>query len=285
MTSGPLRLTERTILVTGGGSGIGRGLAEALHSLGNHVVIAGRRATLLDEVVAANPGMHALPLDIGDPVAVTRAAQQLIAEHPALDTIVHAAGVGYHDDLSEPLDDALLRATFDINLLGPIRLTSALIEHLKSRPDGALIYVTSMLAYLPYAETALYSASKAALHAVVLAQRYRLRDSRVRVIEIAPPLVATAFAGNDQDPRAMPLGAFLTQTMAALEAGGDEALVAGARTRRDTLRSGEVAAMTAFNERMAGGLTMARDAERASLPCTRHPSRVAPRGYAPITRG
>jgi uncharacterized oxidoreductase len=250
MTQLPLWLTGRTILITGGGSGIGRGLAEALHAAGNHVIIAGRREAALNDVVAVNSGMTAMPLDVADPEAVSYAARHLLTEYPVLDTIIHAAGVGYVDDLGGSIDDDELTATFDINVLGPVRLSAALLGHLRKQPDAAIIYVTSMLAYLPYAETALYSASKAALHAIVLAQRYRLRDTNVRIIEIAPPLVATQFAGNYRDPRAMPLASFIAETMRALKEPSDEVLIPTARARRDSLRTGELEAVTAFNDRM-----------------------------------
>lgn len=248
-----MRLSGRTVLVTGGGSGIGRGLAEALHDRGNRVIVAGRRGEALAEVVAARPGMAAIRLDVADARSVASAAARLIAEHPDLDAVIHCAGVAYPDDASAPLDDDMVAATLAINVQGPLRLTSALLDHLKAQPAASLVYVTSMLAYLPYAETAVYSASKAALHSFVLAQRYRLRDTAVEVIEVAPPLVATALASNDRDSRAMPLDRFVAETIGALETDTAEALVPRALARRDALRGDEIAATAAFNDMMAAG--------------------------------
>ncbi len=242
-----MRITDGTILVTGGGSGIGRGLAEALHARGNRVIVAGRRDNVLAEVAAENPGITALTLDIADPASIAEVAARVIADHPSLDAVIHAAGVAHRDDAAAPLDDAMLAATFATNVYGPLRLTSALLPHLKQQPSATLVYVTSMLAHLPFAQTAVYSASKAALHSFVLAQRYALRSTTIEVVEIAPPLVATALAGEDLASRAMPLDAFVAETIAALEAGGEEALVDRARNRRDALRGDEIAAMAQFN--------------------------------------
>lgn len=93
------------------------------------------------------------------------------------------------------IDDKLLVSTGPTNLLGPIRLTSALVEHLKSR-RGVILYNTSVLAFVPLAFTAIYSATKAALHSYVSSQRFSLRDSGVQVLEVAPP--RGAYATDEQ---------------------------------------------------------------------------------------
>jgi uncharacterized oxidoreductase len=125
-----MKLTGNTIFITGGGSGIGRGLAEALHKRGNQVIISGRRAERLQATINANPGMRAVSLDINNPADVQAVAARLIADYPELNVLINNAGVMYPDGAQGPVDDYLMRATVDTNLLGPIRMTSALIEHL-----------------------------------------------------------------------------------------------------------------------------------------------------------
>lgn len=144
-----MKLEGNTIFITGGGSGIGRGLAEALHKLGNKVIIAGRRRGHLDAVVAANPGMAALELDVADPVSIDRAAKQLITEHPDVNVLINNAGIMAADQAAGRIDDALLLATVNINLVGPIRMTSALIEHLKTKDAAVVAYTSSVLGFVP----------------------------------------------------------------------------------------------------------------------------------------
>lgn len=245
-----MQLTDNTIFITGATSGIGRALAEAFHRLGNQVIIAGRRRQLLDAVTAANPGMAGLELDITDPASIATAAERLVAEFPALNVLVNNAGIMPFDDPSNPLDDAVSQAILDTNLLGPIRMTSALIEHLKAQPRATIINNTSVLAYLPLASNAVYSASKAALHSYTLSQRFMLRDTTVRVQEIAPPWVDTDLIRKSGDPRAMPLDAFITETMEKL-AGDDPEIVVDAITAiRDNPGAGEHRLVNDFNAAM-----------------------------------
>jgi uncharacterized oxidoreductase len=162
-----MKLTGNTILITGGGSGIGRALAEALHQRGNQVIISGRRRGHLDAVVTANPGIEAVELDIADPASIQATAAKLIAEHSELNVLINTAGVMLPDQAADVVDDALLSSTIATNLVGPIRLTSAFIDQIK-RKQGTIIYNTSVLAFVPMAITAVYSATKAALHSYVL---------------------------------------------------------------------------------------------------------------------
>jgi uncharacterized oxidoreductase len=163
-----MRLTDNTIFITGGGSGIGRGLAEALHTLGNKVIISGRRKSHLDAVVAANPGIEAVELDVADPSSITKVANKLIADYPALNVLINNAGIMLFDSAAGAMDEKTLTSQIDTNLLGPIRLTAALIEHLKAQPAAWIIYNSSTLAFTPLAPFVAYSATKAALHSYAM---------------------------------------------------------------------------------------------------------------------
>jgi uncharacterized oxidoreductase len=243
-----VQLTNNTILITGGASGIGRGLAEAFHQLGNKVIIAGRRKALLDEVTTANPGMVGIELDINDLDSIHDVAQTLISRFPTLNVLINNAGIMPFDDAAGSIDDVTMISTVTTNLLGPIRLTSALIEHLKSQPRSVIINNTSVLAFVPLACNAVYSATKAALHSYSLSQRFTLRDTSVRVQEIAPPWVNTDLIHKGDDPRAMPLDEFIKQTMAGLATDIPEVVVEAIRPLRDNPGSQEHALIHGFNQ-------------------------------------
>src|ERR1700682_4081784 len=242
-----MRLKGNTIFITGGGSGIGRGLAEALPKLGNKVIIAGRRRSHLDAVVAANAGMAALELDIADPTSIDRAAKQLIAEHPDVNVLINNAGIMQPDQAAGKIDDALLLATVNTNLIGPIRMTAALIEHLKTKDDAVIAYMSSVLGFVPLAVTAVYSSTKAALHSYALSQRFVLRDTNVRVLEIAPPWVRTELMNSQEAEQAMPLKQFIDQTIAVLGTDSDEILVDAAKPLRANPGANEHGLVNAFN--------------------------------------
>lgn len=243
-----MQLTNNTLFITGGASGIGRGLAEAFHKLGNKVIIAGRRKALLDEVIAANPGMEGLELDINDRDSIDTVAKTLISRYPTLNVLINNAGIMPFDDAAGHIDDATMVGTITTNLMGPIRLTSALIEHLKSQPRAVIINNTSVLAFVPLAGNAVYSATKAALHSYSLSQRFMLRDTSVTVQEIAPPWVNTDLIHKSDDPRAMPLDAFIEETMRGLATEVPEVIVEAIRPLRDNPGSQEHALIHGFNQ-------------------------------------
>ena len=217
-----MKPSGNTILITGGGSGIGRGLAEAFHAAGNDVIIAGRREEPLAEVVKANPGMSGARLDVTDGAAITSFVGEIIDKHPSLNVLINNAGVMKVEDvLAEPFDLLVPEATIASNLLGPIRLIGALLPHLRRQSSPAIINVSSGLAFVPLAATPTYSATKAALHSYTQSLRFLLRDTAVEVIELAPPMVATdLMPGQRANPRAMPLEDFLRESMSLLTTDG-----------------------------------------------------------------
>lgn len=215
-----MQISGNTILITGGGSGIGRGLAEAFAADGNTVIIAGRTRSKLDAVVAANPGMTAIELDIGDPASIAAAVPVLLRDHPALDVVVHNAGIMAMERVSEA-QVAEAEAIVATNLLGPIRLTAALLPHLLGKPAATIVTVSSGLAFVPLAVTPTYCATKAAIHSYSQSLREQLKATTVDVLEIAPPYVQTELLGPEQasDERAMPLADFISETMAIIRRG------------------------------------------------------------------
>jgi uncharacterized oxidoreductase len=243
-----MNTTGNTIFITGGTSGIGRGIAEAFHRLGNQVIISGRRKALLDEVTRANPGMRGVELDIRDPRQIEAVAAQLVEEFPALNVLFNNAGIMPFDDAAGAIDDETALATITTNLLGPVRMTSALLPHLRRQENAVVIHNSSVLAFVPLASTAVYSATKAAIHSYALSQRFMLAGSGVRVVEIAPPWVDTDLVYKSGDARAMPLPDFVAATMAGLAAGRDEVYVDGVQPLRDNPGSGEHAFVNAFNQ-------------------------------------
>ena len=242
-----MKLTGNTIFITGGGSGIGRALAEELHQRGNQVIISGRRKSALDETLSAHPGMASIELDVRDLHSIQRAAQQLVRNFPRLNVLVNNAGIMRPDTADGVQEDAQLVATVTTNLIGPVRLTSALIEHLKAQPSATILYNTSVLGFTPMAATSVYSATKAALHSYVLSQRFKLRNSSVRVIELAPPWVRTDLMNSREAEAAMPLEDFLREVMQQLGTDALEILAGNAPQLRNNAGSLEHDFVNSFN--------------------------------------
>lgn len=209
-----MQTTGKTILITGGGSGIGAALAHEFHGAGNQVIIAGRRQAALDAVVADHPGMAAMTLDMEDAAAIVAFADKLIADFPALNAVVLNAGVMIAE---EGIDLAIAETTVATNLLGPIRLSHALLPHLRAQAAASLITVSSGLAFVPLAATPTYSATKAAIHSWSLGMRAQLAGTSVEVIEIVPPGVQTdLMPGHAENDQMMSLADFIAETMALL---------------------------------------------------------------------
>jgi uncharacterized oxidoreductase len=209
----PLPASGNTILITGGGTGIGRALAERFHALGNTVIIASRRTDLLQEVSSGHRDMHAMTLDQRDPESVRRLAEEIVKAHPELNMVINNAGVQRRESVFN-MNIADSADQVETNLNGPIRVTAALLPHLTSRHRARIVNVSSGLAFVPRASFATYSATKAGIHSYTQSLRHQLRNTAVDVIELAPPPVRTEITpGQSRIQAYMPLNDFIEEAM------------------------------------------------------------------------
>jgi uncharacterized oxidoreductase len=229
-------MNSNTILITGGSSGIGQGLAEAFHKLGNQVVISGRRESALQAVCSAHPGMRHVAMDVADLASTRLAARRILREFPSLNCVFNNAGVQhtYNFAAGQELDESALAAEINTNLLGAIVLTSETVPHLVQQKNAVLLNVSSGLAFVPLARFPVYCATKAAMHSFTVSLRHQLKESGIKVIELIPPYVATNLGGPGKQvsphaPQPMPLHTFVTQAMNELSTDADEIAIGDAQ--------------------------------------------------------
>lgn len=208
-----MKMSGNTILITGGGSGIGQALAHRFHDAGNTVIVAGRRLAALQETTAGRPNLHAVEFDVADGASIPNFARTLLADYPGLNVLINNAGIMRMEPLDAERDLADSDATIVTNLQGPIRLTNALIEHLKTRPDAAIVNVSSGLGFVPLVATPTYDATKAGIHSYTVALREALKG-RVEVIELVPPAVQTGLTpGQETREGYLPLEDFIDEVI------------------------------------------------------------------------
>jgi uncharacterized oxidoreductase len=237
-----MKTTGNTILVTGGGSGIGLALAQRWHDTGNSVIITGRNADKLAAATIGRPNMHAVSLDVTDPDAIAAFAIEVAARFPSLNILVNNAGIMSAEDASAKRDLTQAEATVVTNILGPIRLIDALVDHLAAQDGAAIVNVTSGLAFVPFPKAPTYSASKAAMHSYSVALRIQLAG-KVEVIELAPPAVRTDLTpGQSTRDGYMPLDEFADEVISlfAVEPTPEETLVQNVLPLRNAEANGTV---------------------------------------------
>ncbi|HEY5877705.1 MAG TPA: SDR family NAD(P)-dependent oxidoreductase [Nakamurella sp.] len=214
-----MKITGNTVFIPGATSGIGLALALALHDRGNTVIVGGRRTELLARIAADHPGIDTQPIDTADPESIGPAVAGVVTRHPELNVLIAMAGVMRVEDWHDPASFLTsAESTITTNVLGLIRLIGALVEHLQTRPDAAIVTVSSGLAFAPLRATPSYNASKAAIHMLSESLRLQLTDTDVQVIELVPPSVRTALLpGQETSDFAMPLDDFVNQVVDLLE--------------------------------------------------------------------
>ncbi len=219
-----MKLQNRTILMTGGTSGIGLELAKHLLARGNVVIVTGRDQAKLDATKRAMPDIHISKSDVSDPAAIVTLHDAVIAQFPMLDTLINNAGIMRNLNLNQPRDLSDVTREIEINLSGPVRMVQQFLPHLKTRGEALIVNVSSGLAFVPLPISPVYSATKAALHSFTQSLRVQLAGTSVRVIELAPPGVETPlfrgeFEKEMKGQKAMNVTVLAQHAIAGIEAG------------------------------------------------------------------
>ena len=218
-----MKFNRRTILITGGGSGIGLELARQLLARDNTVIVTGRDAARLSAARQALPGLHTFQSDVGDPVAIAALHAAVLAQFPALDTLINNAGIMRNLDLRRELALGDLTREIQIDLTGPVQMVAQFLPHFRARQDALIVNVSSGLAFIPYTIAPIYSAAKAGLHAYTQALRMQLAGSGVTVVELAPPptetlLFRAEFGAETRGQKGMDPATLVRQAIAGIEA-------------------------------------------------------------------
>ncbi len=235
-----MNLNDNTIFIAGATSGIGLGLALRFQAAGNRVIVGGRRTELLEQIATEHPGVETVVIDTTDPDSITTAATDVRTRFPELNVLVTMAGIMEPEDVHTADFLSVAERTVTTNLLGPIRLLAAFAEALATRPHATIITVSSGLAFVPLPFTPTYNATKAAIHSLSRGIRVQLADTSIQVIELIPPAVRTTLMGQQDSERAMPLQAYLDETMTLLETlpDADEIVVENVKFLRNAETNG-----------------------------------------------
>lgn len=222
-----MKLKKKTILITGGTSGIGLELAKQLHQRGNTVIVTGRDQEKLDETRRLLPGVQTIKSDVSDPAAIALLCDMVLAQFPSLDTLINNAGIMRNLNLNQHRDLNDVTREIDINLSGPVRMIQQFLPHLKTRTGALIVNVSSGLAFIPMPISPVYCATKAAIHSFTQSLRVQLEGTNVTVIELAPPGVETPlfrgeFAEEMNGQKGMDVKVLVNHAIAGIEAGKRE---------------------------------------------------------------
>ncbi len=222
-----MRLHKKIVLITGGSSGIGLEMARQLLLRENTVLITSRSAERLQAAKNSLPEIHTFVSDTGDPDSISRLFADVESRFPGLDVLINNAGIMHSLNLQEPADPSLMSREMTTNFCGPLWMTTRFLSLLKTRPEAAIVNVSSCLAFLPLAGFPVYCASKAALHSLTLSLRKQLADTKISVFELAPPAVDTpllhgAFQSSVQSIPAMAVEKLVASAISGIQSGNLE---------------------------------------------------------------
>ena len=238
-----MKISGNTILITGGTSGIGLAFAERFLNLGNKIIICGRREERLSQIKEKHPAIVTKKCDIADIKQRTALSNWAIKNFPELNVLINNAGIQLLADLTKPVDMDRINAEVETNLIVPIHLSSLFAEHLATKPEAAIINVSSGLAFAPIAIMPVYCATKAAVHSLTMSMRHQLKNTSVKVFEIIPPGVDTELGSDrrtdkSQSHGGMPVAEFVDEAIKAIKENTFEAAVGmaiGLHAKREEL--------------------------------------------------
>jgi len=225
-----MQLSGNTILITGGGTGIGRALARRFSDRGNEVILCGRRAEKLAEARETMPRIQTMVCDVGNAAAREKLVEHILEEFPDLNVLVNNAGIQRKNDLTQSEEWAVTYAEIAINLEAPIHLTRLLYPHLAGKENAAILNVTSGLSFVPLANVPVYCATKAGLHSFTLSTRWQYRDRGIEVIEVIPPAVDTDLQAPGLHTFGVNVDDFADHVLIELEQGRSEIAYGTAQT-------------------------------------------------------
>ncbi len=229
-----MKTKDNTILITGGTSGIGLGFAKKFLELGNKVIICGRREDRLKKIKNEFNEIETIICDVQDETQRVRLAEQVIKDFPQINVLINNAGIQLLSDLSHELNMERINREVGINLIAPIHLTSLFARHLIKQKEAAIINISSGLAFVPIAPVSIYCAAKAAIHSITLSLRHQLKNTNVKVFEIAPPSVDTELGADRRKDKLSTHGGisvdeFIAEAMEYLEHDVYESAVGAAK--------------------------------------------------------
>jgi len=217
-----MQLSNNTILITGGTSGIGLAFAEGFMAAGSKVIICGRREERLNSLRKKHPDLITKTCDISNALEREELANWVLQNYPEVNMLINNAGIQLLTDMITPVDLSRIQLEIETNVVAPIHLTSLFAQHLATKLVAAIINISSGLAFVPLAFIPVYCASKAAVHSLTLSLRHQLKNTSVRVFEIAPPSVDTELGHDRREDKTqshgdIPIADFITEAMEALK--------------------------------------------------------------------
>ncbi len=194
-----MKITGNIILITGGATGIGFALAKAFVQSGNEVIICGRREHKLLEAKNRLPKINIKVCDVAKENDRLELFDWANTKFKKLNILINNAGIQREVDFKKGAKGLSKESEIDINLVAPIHLSTLFIPHLMTQPEAAIVNISSGLGFIPLAMVPIYCATKAALHSFSVTLRHQLRDTRIRVYEVIPPIVDTELDKGARD--------------------------------------------------------------------------------------